>query len=77
MNLIEIAQIYTDLVKLEKEIPDQEFRAKDHVNALRTKYHELLMAKMREESIFFSDRFDAANKAFELVREENSPKYKT
>lgn len=71
MNLIEIARIYTDLVKLEREIPAQEFQAKDAVNALRTKYHELLMAKMREENIPFSDRFDATNKAFELVQEKS------
>ena len=69
MNLIEIAQIYTDLVKLEKEIPEQEYLAKDQANALRTKYHELLMAKMRQEGIPFSDRFDAMNKAFELIKE--------
>lgn len=73
MNLIEIAQIYTDLVKLEKEIPDREYQAKERVNALRTKYHELLMEKMREEHFEFSDRFDAANKAFELVQKEKLP----
>ena len=27
MNLIEVAQIYTDLVKLEREIPDREYQA--------------------------------------------------
>ena len=68
MGLIEIAQIYTDLVKLERQIPEDEFQSKDLVNALRTKYHELLMAKMREENIEFADRFDAANKAFELLQ---------
>lgn len=47
-------------------------RAKEQVNALRTKYHELLMAKMREERIDFSDRFDAAAKAFDMVREEDA-----
>ena len=72
MTLIEIAQIYTDLVKLEKEIPEQEFQAKDQANAIRTKYHEILMAKMREEGIPFSDRFDAMNKAFELIQKEKS-----
>ena len=72
MTLLEIAQIYTDLVKLEKEIPSQEFQAKDHANALRAKYHELLMAKMKQEGIDFSDRFDAMNKAFELIQKEKS-----
>ncbi len=69
MTLFEIAQIYTDLVNLEKEIPEQEFQAKDTANALRAKYHEMLMAKMREENIPFSDRFDASNKAFQIVLE--------
>lgn len=68
MTLLEIAQIYTDLVKLETQISDQDFQAKDRANALRTKYHELLMAKMRMEGIDFSDRFDAMEKAFELVQ---------
>ncbi len=67
MTLIEIARIYTDLVKAEREIPAEEFHAKDQINALRTKYHEALMTKMREEGIDFSDRFDATNKAFELI----------
>lgn len=73
MNLIEIAQIYTDLVKFEREVPDEEHHAKEQINILRTKYHEMLMAKMKEEHIEFSDRFDAMNKAFELVRKEKQP----
>ena len=72
MTLIEIARIYTDLVKLEKEVPEQEYQAKDQINALRTKYHEILMAKMREDGVAFSDRFDAMNKAFELIQKEKS-----
>lgn len=70
MTPLEIAQIYTDLVKLERGIPAKEFRAKDQANALRTKYHQLFMEKMRLEGIPFSDRFDAANKAFELIKEK-------
>ena len=68
MSLIEIAKIYTDLVKAEREIPEEEHQAKDQINALRTKYHDMLMAKMREEGIEFSDRFDATSKAFQLVQ---------
>ena len=68
MTLIEIAQIYTDLVKAEREIPEGEHHAKDRINALRTKYHQLLMEKMRQEGVPFSDRFDAMNKAFELIQ---------
>ncbi len=72
MTLIEIAQIYADLVKLEQEIPEQEYQAKDQANAIRTKYHEILMTKMREEGIPFLDRFDAMNKAFKLIQKEKS-----
>ncbi len=72
MNLIEIAKIYTDLVRLEREIPEQEYQAKDLANALRSQYHEILMAKMREEHMDFADRFEAANKAFELVKNSDS-----
>lgn len=72
MTLIEIAQIYTDLVKAENKIPEEERRAKDQINALRTKYHQLLMEKMRQEGISFSDRFDAMNKAFEIVQKEHA-----
>lgn len=70
MSLVEIARIYTDLVKAEQEIPAEEHHAKDRLNALRTKYHQALMDKMREEGIDFSDRFDATNKAFELIKEK-------
>ena len=72
MTLIDIAKIYTDLVKAESEIPEEEYHAKDQINALRTKYHEMLMSKMREEGISFADRFDAMNQAFELVRKEQA-----
>ncbi len=72
MTLVEIAQIYTDLVKAENKIPEEGYRAKDQINALRTKYHQLLMEKMKQEGIPFCDRFDAANKAFELVQKGRS-----
>jgi len=72
MTVMEVAKIYTDLVKAEREIPDEEHRAKEKINVLRTKYHEILMEKMREERIDFSDRFDASAKAFNLVREEET-----
>ena len=70
MSLIEIAQVYVDLVRLEEKIPAEEQQAKDQANALRTKYHELLMQKMREEKIDFADRFDAMHKAFEMVNRQ-------
>ena len=55
MTVLEIARVYTDLVKAEREISEAEHQAKEKINALRTKYHEILMAKMREERIDFSD----------------------
>ncbi len=55
MTIIEIAKIYTDWVKAEREIPGEEHQAKETINILRTKYHEMLMAKMREEWVDFSD----------------------
>ncbi len=70
--MFEAAQIYTDLVKAEREVPETEYHAKDQLNALRTKYHELLMTKMREEGVEFSDRFDASQKALELVGSEHA-----
>ncbi len=72
MSLVEIAKIYVDLVMAEREIPEEEYHAKDQINALRTKYHEVLMVKMKEEGVDFSDRFDATNKAFEIVKEKAS-----
>ena len=72
MTVYEIARIYSDLVIAEEKIPEEEFHAKEHINILRTKYHELLMVKMREEGIDFADRFDAARKAFEILREKTA-----
>ena len=73
MTLREIAEIYTDLVRAENQIPDSEHIAKDEVNALRSKYHQLLMDKMAEEGIEFADRFDAMNKAFAIVQRQSGP----
>ena len=70
MNLLEIAHIYTDLVNLEKEIPDEESQAKEEVGVLRSKYHHLLIDKMKEEKVEFFDRFDVTRMAFDLVRKD-------
>ena len=72
MTLLEVAQIYTDLVMVENQIPDGEPAAKEELNVLRTKYHQMLMDKMRQEGVEFSDRFDAMNKAFELIKAQTS-----
>lgn len=74
MNLKDLAQIYTDLVRAEKEIPEEELRAKEEINALRTKYHEMLMEKMREEKVEFFDRYDATRKAFEILQNQKGHK---
>ena len=71
MTLMEIAHIYTDLVNADNEIPDSEYRAKDLISALRTKYHDLLMEQMRMEGIEFVDRFDATRIAFDLTKKED------
>ena len=49
------------------DILDSREFARDQINLLRSKYHELLMTKMRDEGIYFFDRFDTTGKAFEIV----------
>lgn len=71
MTLIEIARIYTDLVEVENNIPESEYTAKDEINLLRTKYHQMFMDKLQEEGIEYLDRFDAMNRAFELVKKDS------
>ncbi len=68
MTLLEIAQIYTDLVSLDNQIPEDEHVSKDEIGALRSKYHQLLMDRLREDGVQFYDRFDAMNIAFELIK---------
>ena len=72
MTLLEAAKIYASLVKTERAYPESEPFAKDQLNALRPKYHEILRDKMREEGVEFSDRFDASQKAFELVGSDHA-----
>ena len=67
---MEIAKIYTDLTNADNEIPDNEYRAKDAISMLRTKYHNILMEQMQIEGIEFVDRFDAARIAFEIINKE-------
>ena len=70
MKLLEIAQIYTDLVNADNGIPDSEYQAKDIISELRTKYHDILMDQMQIEGVEFIDRFDAARLAFDIVKNE-------
>ena len=70
MTVVEIAQIYTDLVNLDNQTPASEHIAKDEIYTLRSKYHQILMDKLRKEGIHFSDRFEAMQIAFDLVAKE-------
>jgi hypothetical protein len=70
MTALEAARIYVDLVSLDGEIPDDEPVSKCAVVALRSRYHHQLMDLFRAEGIEFSDRFEAARKAFEMIRAE-------
>jgi flavin-dependent dehydrogenase len=71
MTLLEIAQIYTDLVVTENQVPENEHIAKEEINLLRSKYHQFLMDKLREEGVEFSDRFEAMNIAFQIIKSPN------
>jgi hypothetical protein len=72
MTLLEIAQIYADLVLTENQVPDHEHVSKEEINALRSKYHQIFMDKLREEGIEFTDRFEAMNIAFEIIKSPNN-----
>lgn len=66
MNLKEAAEIYTDIIKLEGSgCINEEMR--DEVMSLRSKYHQIFMELLRKNNIEFSDRFEATQKAFEIV----------
>ena len=72
MTLVEIAQVYTDLVSLDDHIPEDEHISKEEISSLRSKYHQILMDKMTEEGIYYCDRYDAMRKAFELINTQTS-----
>lgn len=67
MTSMEAARIYTDLVNLHNEIPEDESFSKDEIGFLRSKYHNLMMDQFRADGIVFADRFDAMRIAFEMV----------
>ncbi len=71
MTLFEIAKIYTDLVNVDNMIPENEHVAKDEIGALRSKYHQMFMDRLTEEGIEFADRFDAMDRAFEIVKAQS------
>ncbi|MDP3722031.1 MAG: hypothetical protein Q8R91_00840 [Candidatus Omnitrophota bacterium] len=69
MTLKEAAQIYVDLVELEKSLEPDQHQARQEVSALRSKYHDLFTEALRETGIECADRFEATSRAFELIAE--------
>jgi hypothetical protein len=69
MTLREAAQIYVDLVHLEKSLAPDQHQALQEVNALRSNYHDLFSDILRSSGIACADRFEATRLAFELVGE--------
>ncbi len=67
MNLREAAEIYTDIIKLEESGCISE-EMKDEIMSLRSKYHQIFMDLLRQNNIEFTDRFEATQKAFELIK---------
>lgn len=67
MTLKEAAQIYVDLVRLEESLAPDQPQAKEEVTMLRSKYHDLFTEALRAAGIECADRFEAAQRAFELA----------
>jgi hypothetical protein len=72
MTPLEAARIYIDLLALHAEIPSDETVARDAVESLRSKYHGVLMDVLREASIAFADRFEAAGIAMDMIENGNT-----
>ena len=72
MTLREAAQIYVDLVHLEESLAPDQYQARQEVSALRSKYHDLFTDILRASGIACADRFEAAQKAFEIIGESAS-----
>lgn len=67
MTLKEAAQVYVDLVRLEESLAPDQHQARQEVSALRSKYHDLFTQALRAAGIWCADRFEATQRAFELV----------
>ncbi len=67
MTLQEAAQIYVDLIRLEESLLPDDWKGRQELSALRSKYHDLLSDEFRRAGIVCSDRFEATRRAFELV----------
>ena len=70
MTLKEAAQVYVDLIHLEKSLAPDQHQARQEVSALRSTYHDLFTEALRAEGILCADRFEATVRAFELVAED-------
>ena len=69
MTLEEAAQVYVDLVRLEQSLAPDEHQAREEINILRSKYHDLFSEVLRAAGIRCEDRFEATRRAFEILRE--------
>jgi hypothetical protein len=67
MTLQEAAQIYVDLIRLEESLAPDQHQARQEVSALRSKYHDLFTQALRERGLECADRFEATQRACELV----------
>ena len=65
----EAAQVYVDLVRLEQSLAPDQYQAREEVNILRSKYHDLFSEVLRRAGIRCEDRFEATRRAFEILGE--------
>ena len=69
MTLQEAAQVYVDLVRLEQSLTPDQYQAREEINILRSKYHDLFSEALRQSGIRCEDRFEATRRAFKIVGE--------
>lgn len=67
MTVNEAAQMYVDLVRLEESLAPDALQARQEVSLLRSKYHDLLTEALKSAGIHCADRFEATQRAFDLV----------
>ena len=72
MTLKEAAQMYVDLIQLEQSFEPDQHQARQEVSALRSKYHDLFTQTLRETGIECVDRFEATQRAFEIIASDTS-----
>jgi len=63
-----IARAYVTCVEMEDRLRDESPHLADELGELRGDLHALLLEVFKEAGIPFTDRADAAQKAFTLVR---------